>query len=136
MNTNCEQATDLGYQLRARCKTAAPCSLSVVANDMTDPHFYEDGTPFYAWANAYQYPLNKSRVVQTARAFVSGYLYEYADTYGTVVSVNSTGSVSAIGNSLGPSDMCPTFSSISSGGNNVTDCKSRRNSIHATGLTP
>ncbi|KAL3265169.1 hypothetical protein ABHI18_000023 [Aspergillus niger] len=57
-----------------------------------DPHFYEDGTPFYAWANAYQYPLNESRVVQTARAFVNGYLYEYADTSGTVVSVNSTGS--------------------------------------------
>ncbi|GLA21727.1 hypothetical protein AnigIFM62618_000953 [Aspergillus niger] len=70
-----------------------------------DPHFYEDGTPFYAWANAYQYPLNESRVVQTARAFVNGYLYEYADTSGTVVSVNSTGSVSAIGNSLGPSDI-------------------------------
>lgn len=103
---------------------------------MTDPHFYEDGMPFYAWANAYQYPLNESRVVQTARAFVNGYLYEYADTYGTVVSVNSTGSVSAIGNSLGPSDMCPAFSSISSGGNNVTDCKPRGNSIRATGLTP
>ncbi|EHA28115.1 histidine acid phosphatase [Aspergillus niger ATCC 1015] len=88
---------------------------------ITNPHFYEDGSPFYAWANAYQYPLNESRVVQTARAFVNGYLYEYADTYGTVVSVNSTGSASAIGNSLGPSDMCPAFSSISSGGNNVTD---------------
>ncbi|RDH32305.1 phosphoglycerate mutase-like protein [Aspergillus welwitschiae] len=102
--TGWKEANDLGYQLRARY-----------------PHFYEDGSPFYAWANAYQYPLNESRVVQTARAFVNGYLYEYADTYGTVVSVNSTGSVSAIGNSLGPSDMCPAFSSISSGGNNVTD---------------
>ncbi|GLA51186.1 hypothetical protein AnigIFM63604_007538 [Aspergillus niger] len=102
--TGWKEATDLGYQLRARY-----------------PHFYKDGSPFYAWANAYQYPLNESRVIQTARAFVNGYLYEYADTYGTVVSVNSTGSVSAIGNSLGPSDMCPAFSSISSGGNNVTD---------------
>lgn len=62
-------------------------------------------------------------MVQTAHAFVNGYLYEYADTYGTVVSVNSTGSVSAIGNSLGPSDSCPEFAATSSGGNNVTDCK-------------
>jgi hypothetical protein len=30
--------------------------------------------------------------------FVNAYQYEYADTYGTVVSVNSTGSVNAIGN--------------------------------------
>lgn len=62
-------------------------------------------------------------MVQTARAFLNGYLYEYADSYGTVVSVNSTGSPAAIGNSLGPSDSCPAFSSISSGGNNVTNCK-------------
>jgi hypothetical protein len=62
-------------------------------------------------------------VVQTARAFVNGYLYEYADAYGTVVSVNSTGSVSAIGNSLGPSGSCPEFAATSSGGKNVTDCK-------------
>ncbi|PYI03188.1 phosphoglycerate mutase-like protein [Aspergillus sclerotiicarbonarius CBS 121057] len=102
--TGWKETTDLGYQLRARY-----------------PHFYEDGNPFYAWANAYAYPLNESRVVQTARAFVNGYLYEFADTYGTVVSVNSTGSFSATGNSLGPSDMCPAFSAISSAGNNVTD---------------
>ncbi|KAI2794769.1 hypothetical protein POX_a01370 [Penicillium oxalicum] len=86
-----------------------------------DPDFYEDGNPFYVWANQYANPINKSRVVQTARAFVRGYLYEFADTYGTVVSVNSTGSVNAIGNSLGPSDSCPKFGATSSGGNNVTD---------------
>ncbi|KAJ5679499.1 phosphoglycerate mutase-like protein [Penicillium macrosclerotiorum] len=102
--TGWKEASDLGYQLRARY-----------------PDFYEDGNPFYVWANQYKYPINESRVVQTARAFVNGYLYEYADTYGTVVSVNSTGSVNAIGNSLGPSDTCPTFSSTSSGGSNVTD---------------
>ena len=88
-----------------------------------DPDFYQDGNPFYVWANQYKYPINESRVVQTARAFVNGYLYEFADDYGTVVSVNSTGSVSAIGNSLGPSDSCPTFASTSSGGDNVTNCK-------------
>ncbi|KAJ5809851.1 phosphoglycerate mutase-like protein [Penicillium pulvis] len=102
--TGWKEATDLGYQLRARY-----------------PDFYEDGNPFYVWANQYKYPINESRVVQTARAFVNGYLYEFADTYGSVVSVNSTGSVSAIGNSLGPSDSCPLFASTSSGGSNVTD---------------
>ncbi|KAJ5714456.1 phosphoglycerate mutase-like protein [Penicillium malachiteum] len=102
--TGWKEAGDLGYQLRARY-----------------PDFYEDGNPFYVWANQYKYPINESRVVQTARSFVNGYLYEFADTYGSVVSVNSTGSVSAIGNSLGPSDSCPTFASTSSGGDNVTD---------------
>lgn len=89
---------------------------------MTDPDFYEDGNPFYVWANQYASPISKSRVVQTARAFVQGYLYEFASTTGTVVSVNSTGSVSAIGNSLGPSDECASFTSSS--GNNVTNCES------------
>ncbi|KAJ5089430.1 phosphoglycerate mutase-like protein, partial [Penicillium argentinense] len=102
--TGWKEASDLGYQLRARY-----------------PDFYEDGNPFFVWANQYQNPINESRVVQTARAFVNGYLYEFADAYGTVVSVNSTGSVNAIGNSLGPSDACPEFSSISSGGNKFTD---------------
>ncbi|KAF7715425.1 Uncharacterized protein PECH_007920 [Penicillium ucsense] len=102
--TGWKEASDLGYQLRARY-----------------PGFYEDGNPFYVWANQYASPINKSRVVQTAQAFLHGYLYEFVDTYGTVVSVNSTGSVNAIGNSLGPSDSCPKFGATSSGGNNVTD---------------
>jgi hypothetical protein len=97
---------------------------------LVDPDFYEDGNPFYVWANQYKSPINESRVVQTARAFVHGYLYEFADTYGTVVSVNSTGSVNAIGNSLGPSDSCPKFGATSSGGNNVTDCESQRPQLH------
>ncbi|KAJ6073322.1 hypothetical protein N7467_011407 [Penicillium canescens] len=102
--TGWKEASDLGYQLRAKY-----------------PHFYQDGNPFYVWANQYKSPINSSRVVQTARAFIRGYLFEYADTYGTVVSVNSTGSNSAIGNSLGPSDSCPAFGSTTSGGNNVTN---------------
>ncbi|KAJ5355567.1 hypothetical protein N7517_010176 [Penicillium concentricum] len=102
--TGWKEASDLGYQLRTRY-----------------PGFYQDGNPFYVWANQYKFPINESRVVQTARAFLNGYLYEYADNYGTVVSVNSTGSPAAIGNSLGPSDSCPAFGSISSGGNNVTN---------------
>ncbi|KAJ6147165.1 hypothetical protein N7497_009147 [Penicillium chrysogenum] len=102
--TGWKEASDLGYQLRSRY-----------------PGFYQDGNPFYVWANQYKSPINESRVVQTARAFLNGYLYEYADSYGTVVSVNSTGSPAAIGNSLGPSDSCPAFGSISSGGDNVTN---------------
>ncbi|OJJ47345.1 hypothetical protein ASPZODRAFT_16025 [Penicilliopsis zonata CBS 506.65] len=102
--TGWKEATDLGYQLRSRY-----------------PTFYTDGEPFYIWANQYASPINESRVVQTARAFAWGYLYEFAEAYGTVVSVNSTGSVSAIGNSLGPSDSCPLYAATSSGGDNVTD---------------
>ncbi|KAJ5149790.1 phosphoglycerate mutase-like protein [Penicillium atrosanguineum] len=102
--TGWKEARDLGYQLRARY-----------------PDFYEDGNPFYVWANQYASPIIKSRVVQTARAFVQGYLYGFASTAGTVVSVNSTGSISAIGNSLGPSDGCPSFAAGSTGGNNVTN---------------
>jgi hypothetical protein len=89
-----------------------------------DPDFYEDGDQFYVWANQYASPINKSRVVQTAKAFMQGYLGEFADAYGTIVSVNSTGSVNAIGNSLAPSDACPAFASGPDGSsfNNDTDC--------------
>jgi hypothetical protein len=89
-----------------------------------DPDFYEDGNQFYVWANQYASPINESRVVQTAKAFVQGYLAEFADAYGTIVSVNSTGSVNAIGNSLGPSDACPAFASGADGSSfsNDTDC--------------
>ncbi len=107
-------------------KAPFPCSSLSQLTKSVDPDFYEDGNPFYVWANQYKSPINESRVVQTARAFVHGYLYEFADTYGTVVSVNSTGSVNAIGNSLGPSDSCPKFGATSSGGNNVTDCGLQR----------
>ncbi|KAI7970223.1 hypothetical protein EIK77_008450 [Talaromyces pinophilus] len=105
--TGYKEGHDLGYQLRARY-----------------PDFYEDGNQFYVWANQYASPINKSRVVQTAKAFMQGYLGEFADAYGTIVSVNSTGSVNAIGNSLGPSDACPAFASGAGGSSfsNDTDC--------------
>ncbi|KAJ5951590.1 uncharacterized protein N7479_010003 [Penicillium vulpinum] len=102
--TGWKEASDLGFQLRAKY-----------------PDFYEDGNPFYVWANQYKFPISESRVVQTARSFLSGYMYEFADEYGTVVSVNATGSAAAIGNSLGPSDLCPSFAATNSGGNNVTN---------------
>lgn len=53
---------------------------------------------------------NYTRVIQTAQAFVQGYLGFTAATNGSVVSVTSTGYPGAIGNSLNPSDNCPLFS--------------------------
>ncbi|CAG8891692.1 unnamed protein product [Penicillium nalgiovense] len=84
--TGWKEASDLGYQLRSRY-----------------PGFYQDGNPFYVWANQYKSPINESRVL---RYNSERELY---------------GSPAAIGNSLGPSDSCPAFGSISSGGDNVTN---------------
>jgi acid phosphatase len=103
--TGFKEAHDLGYQLRTRY-----------------PNFYQDGNDFKVWANQYAAPINQSRVVQTARAFLQGYLYLYAETYGSVVAVNSTGAPDALGDSLSPADMCPAFTN--NNGNNVTDCRS------------
>ncbi|RDW69216.1 hypothetical protein BP6252_08236 [Coleophoma cylindrospora] len=100
--TGYKEAHDLGYQLRTRY-----------------PDFYEDGNDYMVWANQYAAPINESRVVQTAQAFLQGYLYIYADTYGSVVSINSTASPAALGDSLSPSDMCPAFTNDAK--NNVTD---------------
>ena len=102
--TGFKEAHDLGYQLRGRY-----------------PSFYQDGNDFWVWANQYASPINESRVVQTAKAFLQGYLYVFADAYGTVVSVNSTGSPQALGDSLSPADLCPAYTNDD--GNNVTDCK-------------
>jgi acid phosphatase len=41
--------------------------------------------------------------------FVRGFLGPNSDTLGTVITVNSTGSPEALGNSLSPSDLCPAF---------------------------
>jgi acid phosphatase len=55
------------------------------------------------WANNY------TRVLQTAKAFVQGYLGFSTATNGSVISVTSTGFPGAIGDSLSPSDQCPNF---------------------------
>jgi acid phosphatase len=73
------------------------------------------------WANQYDATLNESRILQSAKAFLEGYLYVFADTYGTIVSVNSTGAADAVGDSLGPSDACPAYTNNDS--NNVTNCR-------------
>jgi acid phosphatase len=41
--------------------------------------------------------------------FVRGFLGTNSDTLGTVITVNSTGSSEALGDSLSPSDLCPAF---------------------------
>jgi acid phosphatase len=61
-------------------------------------------------------------VVQSAQASLQGYLYVFAQAYGTVVSINLTGSIDALGKSLSPADLCPAYTNDD--GNNVTDCKS------------
>lgn len=65
------------------------------------------------WANNY------SRVLQTAKLFVHGFLGTNATLLGDIISVTSKGFPSGIGDSLAPSDMCPTFKDTE-GGDYVT----------------
>ncbi|KAK4122976.1 histidine acid phosphatase, partial [Parathielavia appendiculata] len=88
--TGAKEAYDMGYTLRTRY-----------------PDLYNDGQPFMVWANNY------TRVLQTAQMFVRGYLGPFASTYGSVVSVTAKGFPDAVGDSLGPSDMCPNFKDTS-----------------------
>jgi len=52
---------------------------------------------------------NYTRVLQTAQAFIQGYLGFNAAAAGSIISVTSKGFSGAIGNSLSPSDQCPNF---------------------------
>lgn len=90
--TGQKEAFDMAYALRTKY-----------------PQLYNEGDDLYVWANNY------SRVLQTAKLFVRGFLGVNATNLGHVVSVTSTGSVDAIGNSLGPSDSCPNFVDASGG---------------------
>jgi acid phosphatase len=80
------------------------------------PNFYTDNTPFTLWAN--QYP-QAPRVVDSARLFARGYLGPNATTNGNVIVLPSV-KTGVIGNSLGPSDSCPTYMDTS-GGINATN---------------
>lgn len=95
--TGAKEAHGLGYTLRTRY-----------------PQLYNEGDNFVVWANNY------TRVIQTAKMFVQGYLGFTAAEYGSVVSVTSKGYTGNIGNSLAPSDQCPNFSD-SSGGDYATE---------------
>lgn len=95
--TGAKEAHDLGYTLRTRY-----------------PQLYNEGDDFVVWANNY------TRVIQTAKMFVQGYLGFTTAEYGSVVSVTSTGYTGNIGNSLAPSDQCPLFLDTS-GGDYATD---------------
>ncbi|THV48078.1 hypothetical protein BGAL_0269g00040 [Botrytis galanthina] len=95
--TGFKEAYDLGYQLRTRY-----------------PNLYSYGQPFISWANLYP------RVVQTAQNFVRGFLGSTASNLGMVVTINSTGSESALFDSLSPSDLCPSFVDGNGGAEQVT----------------
>ncbi|KAH7014213.1 histidine acid phosphatase [Microdochium trichocladiopsis] len=84
--TGTKEAFDYGYTLRTRY-----------------PDFYKTGDEFMVWANNY------TRVLQTAEKFVGGYLGAFARTNGSIISVTGKGFPQAIGDTLAPSDMCPTF---------------------------
>ncbi|KAK9769146.1 putative Histidine acid phosphatase [Seiridium cardinale] len=95
--TGSKEVHDLGYQLRTRY-----------------PDLYQDGDEFIVWANNY------TRVLQTAKTFIQGYLGFNAAANGSVISVTSKGFSEAIGDSLAPSDMCPSFVDASGGTNKTT----------------
>lgn len=90
--TGAKEAHDMGYMLRTRY-----------------PQLYNEGDDFVVWANNY------TRVIQTAKMFVQGYLGFAAAERGSVASVTSTGYTDNIGNSLAPSDQCPLFADNSGG---------------------
>jgi hypothetical protein len=69
---------------------------------------YQEGDDFYVWANNY------TRVLQTAQSFVHGYLGPNSTLLGKVVSVTARGVPAHLGDTLAPSDMCPTFKDDSS----------------------
>ncbi|KAJ0308878.1 hypothetical protein COL516b_003433 [Colletotrichum fioriniae] len=73
------------------------------------PGLYTEGEDFMVWANNY------SRVLQTAKLFVRGFLGTNATLLGDIVSVTSRGFTAGIGDSLAPSDMCPAFKDTEGG---------------------
>ncbi|KAH6663568.1 acid phosphatase PHO1 [Plectosphaerella plurivora] len=88
--TGYKELFDLGYTLRTRY-----------------PDLYQEGDDFIVWANNY------TRVLQTAQLFVQGYLGTNS-SLGSVVSVTARGVPAHLGDTLAPSDMCPTFRDDSS----------------------
>jgi len=69
------------------------------------PGFYTDNSNFTLWAN--QYPA-APRVVDSARLFARGFMGPNSTQYGNVIVLPSVGT-GVVGNSLGPSDSCPTY---------------------------
>ncbi|KAJ9414494.1 hypothetical protein FOXG_12400 [Fusarium oxysporum f. sp. lycopersici 4287] len=83
--TGYKELFDMGYTIRTRY-----------------PDLYQEGEDFIVWANNY------TRVLQTAQLFLHGFLGTNS-SLGTVVSVTGKGVPSHLGDTLAPSDMCPTF---------------------------
>ncbi|KAM0331282.1 hypothetical protein ACHAQA_002952 [Verticillium albo-atrum] len=89
--TGYKELHDMGYTLRTRY-----------------PDLYDEGDEFIVWANNY------TRVLQTAQLFVQGFLGPNATLLGNVVSVTGRNVPAHLGDTLAPSDMCPTFKDDSS----------------------
>ncbi|UZP38714.1 hypothetical protein NXS19_006530 [Fusarium pseudograminearum] len=83
--TGYKELFDMGYTLRTRY-----------------PDLYREGEDFVVWANNY------TRVIQTAQLFLHGFLGTNS-SLGTVVAVTGKGMPAHLGDTLAPSDMCPTF---------------------------
>ncbi|KAF5669939.1 secreted acid phosphatase [Fusarium heterosporum] len=83
--TGYKELFDMGYTIRTRY-----------------PDLYQEGDNFVVWANNY------TRVLQTAKLFLHGFLGTNS-SLGTVVSVTGKGFPAHLGDTLAPSDMCPTF---------------------------
>ncbi|KAM0424308.1 hypothetical protein ACHAPT_010454 [Fusarium lateritium] len=83
--TGYKELFDMGYTLRIRY-----------------PDLYQEGDNLYVWANNY------TRVLQTAKLFLHGFLGTNS-SLGTVVSVTGKGMPAHLGDTLAPSDMCPAF---------------------------
>ncbi|KAF5004872.1 hypothetical protein FDECE_8654 [Fusarium decemcellulare] len=88
--TGYKELFDMGYTLRIRY-----------------PDLYREGEDFVVWANNY------TRVLQTAKLFLHGYLGTNS-SLGTVVSVTGKDMPAHLGDTLAPSDMCPAFQDDSS----------------------
>lgn len=93
--TGYREAYDLAIQLRTKY-----------------PTFYTPGESYHVFANDYP------RVIETAQNFLRAYIgVNASEGLGTVYAVTSTGS-GALGNSLAPSDLCPSY--VDSSGANQT----------------
>ncbi|KAG5972065.1 hypothetical protein E4U55_000942 [Claviceps digitariae] len=94
--TGYKELYDLGYTLRTRY-----------------PKLYNEGQDFHVWANNY------TRVLQSAQAFLRGYIGANSSLHGRIVSVTSHGMPAHLGDTLAPSDMCPSFRDESAHQQNV-----------------
>lgn len=93
------------------------------------PKLYSFGDAYITWANLYQ-GVN-SRVVETAKSYMRGFMGPAASQLGQVIAVDSHGPAGSLFDSLSPSDLCPTFSD-GNGGDKGKNNLSQLNDIKLT----